>query len=580
MILRVARREMRERWWVILLAALVAASVVYVAGNHFHHKKQWTASTTLILAPSSSSGGKAGVTTTLELGESLATSPAILATAAHTLKLKFPPGTKVPSNVSTAISASSETLTITVLDPRGPTAAAFALAVGGALINYESTTDQKTYQKAILVANQQVATLNAKVSTLSAELQAALKKVPPGVSPNQFDLPLRQKLATASAQAKSAQLRASSLATNGPSGPEYLQLDQALTNSTASSTIPSSRAARAGLAAVLAILLALIALAVLARVDTRIRSREAAEAAFGVPVLAEIPRMSRRARRSPISTQSATAAGTAYRALAVNLVDLGVEPHPMQTPESRVIAVASALQSEGRSTVAAHLAVSASLLERSVLVVDADLPRPGVADLLGASRSAQWPEDESISSTQLGEMLQPASVEGVRVLPFAGSENNPLSVVPRIRHIANDLRSEANFLIMDIPPLLDVPESLLLAGLADRVLVVCRWGRTSRSAAWLIAEQLARLDAPVVGVVIVAAPVSRRSFSRGSRVQVPVARSSAGTRQGVPAQSQSGSGDGFSSGGFPGMGAGARVANGSSTETRSTVLQGDNSTAG
>jgi Mrp family chromosome partitioning ATPase len=576
MVLRIARREVRERWWVILVAVVLAASVVLVASSHFKHKKQWTATTTLILAPSSSGGGKASVTATLEIAESSVSSPAVTQAAAALLHSTV---AALPQTVTTAVSASSETLAITVAASHAARAAAYAQALGQAVIAHESATNQATYERDLSAATEQVTELTAKVATLTQELEASLKTIPPKTNPSQFDLPLRQKLTAAAAQLKSAQGRASALSDNGPSGAQYIPLSQTVAASAGTSALLASRAARAVLAALLAVLLALIALVVLAWMDTRIRSREAAEAAFGVPVLAEIPHMRRQDRRSPISAQTRTAVARAYRALGVSLIELEPGSNQPHADKSRVIAVASAGKGDGRSTVAAHLGVSASLWGHRVLVVDADLPRPGVADLLGVQNSASRPDEVGVSSFHLREQLQASRVAGLRVLPFAGSAENPVSVVPRLRDIANDLRSEADQVIIDTPPLLEVPESILLAELADSILVVCRWGRTSRGTAWLVAEQLARVDTPVAGVVLVDAPASRRVLSGRNRLHTARSYSpdrSRPTDSGRPASDvkQAPVED------FAAIAVGTGTENGSAARSRSTVPRGDDGAAG
>jgi hypothetical protein len=72
------------------------------------------------------------------------------------------------------------------------------------------------------------------------------------------------------------------------------------------------------------------------------------------------------------------------------------------------------------------------------------------------------------------------------------------------------LKSEADTVIVDTAPLLEAPESLPLVGLTDIVVIVCRWGRTSRAAAWQVAEQLTRVNTRVAGVVLVDGPRSTR----------------------------------------------------------------------
>jgi Mrp family chromosome partitioning ATPase len=358
--------------------------------------------------------------------------------------------------------------------------------------------DRAAYNAQLVLADKQASSLNSEVSILTQNLQAALRSAPPGVNPAKIDLALREKLATTNAQLKAAQQRVTSLTSDGPPGLPFLPLGQTGAVASGSSLIPSSLTSRAALGALLGVLLGLIALAVLARADTRIRSREAAEAAFGTLVLAEVPHVHRQSTRMSDGAWLKSPASMAYQRLGVSLVELEGDGQ-----QNNMIAIASANSREGRSTVAANLAASTTLLERRVLVVDADPSRPGVSDVLGVPR----PDRRAGAASGENETIQDSNVRGVGVIELAGSG---LPIVPRARRLTDRLKSEADTVIVDTAPLLEAPESLPLVGLADIVVIVCRWGRTSRAAAWQVAEQLTRVNTRVAGVVLVDGPRSTR----------------------------------------------------------------------
>jgi Mrp family chromosome partitioning ATPase len=515
MMLRVARREVRERWWIILAGALLAGVVVGAAGHHLVHKKQWTATTTLIVSPDA---GKVNAVSSLEIAQALVTNPQVIDAAAGQLHV---PVTAVPATISTTITSSSETLAISVASAHEATSLAFAQALGTAVVDHLAGVSLANYERELSQANAGVVTATAQVDKLTQELETDLKSAPPKVNPDELDLALREKLATATAVLKTAQTRAQTLSSQGPPVAEFQALGLPAASLTSTPLIPSSLKLRVALAAVLGALLALIVLAVLAKVDTRIRTREAAEAAFGAPLLAEIPHVRQNSRRLPSVAQPRSPAARAYQGLAVGLVELQAGSGSHAGHEGRIIAVTSANTAEGRSNVAANLAVSATLLEHHVLLVDADPSRPGTSDLVGVHSLPAPGEEVADSASPLGEMLQASNVAGLDVLALAAATDRPLSIVPRLRRIAEHLRSEADTVVVDVPPLLSAPESLLLAGLADTVVLVCRWGRTTRSAAWRVAEQLERVGAHVAGVVLVDAPGSERSPSNRSQGSSP-----------------------------------------------------------
>jgi Mrp family chromosome partitioning ATPase len=523
-----ARREVRERWWAVVGAAALAVAAVLGAGNHFHHRKQFTSTATLIVSPGSSSatlGGKTSAVSTLEIGQSLVSNSAVVTAATANATTSVERAVKKagqpldahddfvpPTSVSASLTVQNQTLTITVVGVRAASATYYASSLGTEITSYLLSKDRAAYNTQLVLADKQASSLNSEVSILTQKLQAALRSAPPGVDPAKIDLALREKLATTNAQFKAAQQRVTSLTSDGPPGLPFLPLGQTGAVASGSSLIPSSRTSRAALGALLGVLLGLIALAVLARADTRIRSREAAEAAFGTLVLAEVPHVGRQSTRMSEGAWLKSPASMAYQSLGVSLVELEGDRQ-----QNSMIAIASANSREGRSTVAANLAASTTLLERRVLVVDADSSRPGVSDVLGVPR----PDRKAGASSGVNETIQDSNVRGVAVLELAGSG---LPIVPRARRLTDRLKSEADTVIVDTAPLLEAPESLPLVGLTDIVVIVCRWGRTSRAAAWQVAEQLTRVNTRVAGVVLVDGPRSTRRARPRNLTAPPSAR--------------------------------------------------------
>jgi len=123
-----------------------------------------------------------------------------------------------------------------------------------------------------------------------------------------------------------------------------------------------------------------IGLAVVAdRVDRRLRTREEVEAAFGLPVLAEIPTLSAKQQRHPgILSSSAPLSRTAeaYRAVRSSLMfQLATSTHHT-TDGAFVVLVGSAGPKEGKTTTSANLATMFAETGQRVLVVNCDFRRP------------------------------------------------------------------------------------------------------------------------------------------------------------------------------------------------------------
>ncbi|HLF94717.1 MAG TPA: GNVR domain-containing protein, partial [Planctomycetota bacterium] len=157
------------------------------------------------------------------------------------------------------------------------------------------------------------------------------------------------------------------------------------------------------LGAVLGLLLGVAAIFVLEQLDDRIASVREVEAFAGLDVLATIPKLDQgKASRKPVllGTDSSLSDLENFRALRSEVVT-----RMEGGAKCRVLAVLSALQSEGKSTVTANLAEVLALEGRRVLILDADLRRPSMLALLGA------PEGPGLSQVLKGEVTPDRAIQ-------------------------------------------------------------------------------------------------------------------------------------------------------------------------
>src|SRR5271156_3063780 len=177
------------------------------------------------------------------------------------------------------------------------------------------------------------------------------------------------------------------------------------------------------------------------------------------------------------------------------LLSAGLEHHP------RSILVTSASPAEGKSTIALYLAAAHSQQGRRTLLIDGDMRRPVIK--LGVSN------DRGLSDVVNGTMHWKEAVQ----TPYAYPDLDVLSAGPSSRRVADRigtvLRSildeaerEYDLVIIDSPPLLGFAEPLEIAALADGVIIVARAGRTNRSAVASVVEQLQRVRANIIGIVL------------------------------------------------------------------------------
>jgi receptor protein-tyrosine kinase len=169
----------------------------------------------------------------------------------------------------------------------------------------------------------------------------------------------------------------------------------------------------------------------------------------------------------------------------------------------RVIAVSSAVSGEGRTTVAANLAVVMAQAGRSVLVIDGDLRRPGLTAALGVADGPHLAEVLT-GSVDVDDAIRPAGELGFSVLPAGPPLADPgqLLASELLGPLIEKLRGSYDAVLIDTPPLLPVADAVHLATVADGVLLCVRFRSTHEAELGLARNILHRVGARILGVTV------------------------------------------------------------------------------
>ncbi|MEU9508888.1 polysaccharide biosynthesis tyrosine autokinase [Micromonospora sp. NPDC048170] len=253
-------------------------------------------------------------------------------------------------------------------------------------------------------------------------------------------------------------------------------------------------------------LLAGVGLAILRGVaDVRLRDAAGLQRTTGSPLLGEIPFESTAKSEPLIIGESANSArAEAIRKLRTNLRFVDVhEP-------ARVIAVTSALQGEGKTTLSCNLAIALAEAGWRVLLVDADLRRPKVADYLGLDAGIGL-TDVLVGDVQVGDVVQRWGDKSLLVLPSGSAPPNPSELLgsKAMADLLLALRESADIVIIDTAPLLAVTDGVVVAVQADGALLVSQQGRTSRSQVAQAARALNSVSVRLLGCVLNMAKVAK-----------------------------------------------------------------------
>lgn len=171
--------------------------------------------------------------------------------------------------------------------------------------------------------------------------------------------------------------------------------------------------------------------------------------------------------------------------------------------EHNVIQVTGPNKEDGKSTLAANLAICVAQTGKTVLLVDADFRRPTVHKLFGLG-------NESGLSTvikggaEIPDVVQKTKVENLSVLVAGPKPNNPAELLtsPRFKELIDLIRERFDFVIFDSPPVLAVTDASVIAARVDGVLMGIQITRNGRPTAKEAVEKLDAIGARILGVVV------------------------------------------------------------------------------
>ena len=550
-------RILRRRWMIVAAAVLLALAVAFIttpssSADQPAQRVTYSATHTLIQDRSVVETGTTGgsLIIGLDLLALLTTTGEIPERVVERLDSNEPPAV-LASRVVATPNAELGTLTVSSTGTDGEEAARLANAFGEEALAYVEDEAERVRQEAIEDAELLAEEQQKEIRRLARRQNSIRDRLQGTVPAEQLAETVLQdpdyQLAEAEQTAKLTEfnattLRITQLNAQIAQGSGLYTLEEAVPVPQVEEGFqpPSSRRGRAGLAAMVGLALGIGLVLVLERVDTRVRTRRGAEEAFGLPVVAEIPRLRKRALAdSPLilRSQPSSPAAEAYRILRLGLQlmprwILPVSPHdPADLAESEnglrrivgeapsAILVTSPSEGEGKTTTALNLAASFAEIGKNVLLLDCDFrnpqlhrhlqvdPAPGVTDYL-------LPEDER---PKLHPLAQASPIEGVWVVPSGHRPVNPGEVIEPGQDLISRARTLADVVIVDAGPMLSVNDPSALLPETDAVVLVARSGRTTADDALHTREQLSRLGAPLLGVTLVGVPGSSLSNKPGYR---------------------------------------------------------------
>ncbi|KQO11969.1 chromosome partitioning protein [Agreia sp. Leaf244] len=246
-----------------------------------------------------------------------------------------------------------------------------------------------------------------------------------------------------------------------------------------------------------------IGLAVLREtLDNRIRNERDVALITEVPILGGIV-FDPKARERPLIVHAdpRSPRSESFRTLRTNLqfLDIG--------REDRSFVITSSIESEGKSTSAANLAIALADSGLRVLLIDADLRRPKLHEYMGLE-GAVGLTDLLIGTAEPQDVIQPWGKQDLFILPAGKIPPNPSELLgsEALNKLVVEFNGAFDVVLFDAPPLLPVTDAAILARVVGGTIVVCAAGKTHKNQLKGAFTALQNVDAPVSGVVLTMLP--------------------------------------------------------------------------
>jgi capsular exopolysaccharide synthesis family protein len=471
----------RRAGWILLCFVLVVGAAY---GFSKHQTKKYTATATLVfsnnqlsqqvagLAPASATSQQATQNTNLKLVQlgDMAEKTAGLLGQGLTKD-------KVSADLSVSAQVESNIVNVAAIAPSPALAAGIANTYTGQFVKEQQNANHAYYASALKLVEKQLNALSPKERAGTAGL--------------------------------ALQDRAQSLGTLAELKNGNVQIAQAATVPTSPSSPTVSK--NTALGAVLGLLLGLGVAFLLERFDRRIREPKDLEAIYGLPLLGVVPE-SDALSRSGKSKKGAREALPPSEAEAFHLIRAHLRYFNVDR-ELRTLMVASAAPGDGKTTVARHLAGAAARMGARVLLLEADLRRPTMAQQLDVS-SGPGVSDVLIGTVSLSEATQTIDLDtpsgdggGGRMFDVlvagAALPPNPGELIEShaMESLLEEAKGQYDLVVIDTPPLTAVSDAFPLLRKVDGVIIVGRVGRNRRDVAQRLHETLTGAGAPLLGVV-------------------------------------------------------------------------------
>ena len=270
-----------------------------------------------------------------------------------------------------------------------------------------------------------------------------------------------------------------------------------------------------GTAFIIGLLIPLLILFVIKQMRYRIEGREDVVSLTKVPLVADVPLANKKAKTAQgivVQASRNSQMNEVFRSLRTNFLF-------MMKEKEKIILFTSSISGEGKTFLAANLAVSFALLDKKVMLVGCDIRKPTLGRLFGTSNSKQGLTNLLRVEHITAELIQAETCNsgihpGLDLLLSGPIPPNPTELLSRknLKEVFDLLSEEYDYIILDTAPVGLVTDTLQIARFANVSCFVCRADYTPKADLAMLDSLAQENKLPNACVVLNGVDMSKRKY--------------------------------------------------------------------
>ncbi len=209
--------------------------------------------------------------------------------------------------------------------------------------------------------------------------------------------------------------------------------------------------------------------------NSKIMYRREIEKMTTIPVIGEISHNKNR-NKPLIEINKRSFEAEEFRKLRIALLYLGID-----ALHKKKILVTSSIPAEGKSFIAANLAISLATTGKKVVLVDLDIHNPSMGKLFD-KESHKGVSDFLVDEARIKEIITSTDTRNLSFIPAGNIQENPSEILlnGKIEELVHRLEKDYDIVIMDSAPTIFITDAFHLTNLADATLYVVRHNHTPK----------------------------------------------------------------------------------------------------